>query len=154
MKCVNRIQICGPFDRLFDTAADIARWPEFLPHYRWVKVLERTAGDVRAEMAARHKGFPLWWRALQKPMKEEKKIRFTHIGGITRGMEVEWTFQEVGASGAGPTWLVQIDHEFTPSWPTPGPWFAKHVIGNVFVHQVAGKTLRRLKEVIESGQPT
>src|SRR6266568_1199386 len=56
MNTSNRIQISAPFERLFSLAADIARWPEILPHYRWVKILERRDGLITAEMAARHKG--------------------------------------------------------------------------------------------------
>lgn len=150
MNTSNRIQISAEFDRLFSTAADIARWPEFLAHYRWVKILEHQGDGVKAEMAARHKGLRLWWRTIQRPRRDEKRIEFTHIGGITKGMDVQWTFEEVGQTCLGPTWLVQIHHQFNPRWPPPGPWLAQHVIGDIFVKQVATKTLARMKELMES----
>ena len=155
MKASNRIQISAPFERLFDTAADIGHWPDFLPHYRWVKILARGQGRVTAEMAARHRGIPLWWRTLQRPLPLEKRIEFTHIGGITRGMEVQWTFEEAGASCLGPTWLVQIHHRFDPSWPSAlGPWFADRIIGKLFVGEVANKTLTRMKALLEGSAPS
>lgn len=147
MKTSNRIQISGPFDRIFDVAADIAHWPEILPHYRRVKIIEKIDGGVKAEMAARHKGVPLWWRTIQRPLKEQKRIEFSHIGGITKGMEVYWSFEEVGASCLGPTWLVQIHHRFEPGWPWS--WFVDRVIGETFVKQVANKTLKCMKHLIE-----
>ena len=148
MQTSNCIQISGSFNRIFDLAADIARWPEILPHYRWVKILEKRDGEVEAEMAARHKGVPLWWRTIQRPIKEQKRIEFSHIGGITRGMQVQWTFTPVQNDGT--EWLVEIHHQFHPPWPPPGPWFAKRVIGEMFVKQVANKTLAKIKEIIES----
>jgi len=145
MKTSNRIQISAPFDRLFTLAADIARWPEILPHYRWVKIIERSGSEVKAEMAARHKGIPLWWRTIQRPLREEKRIEFSHIGGITKGMSVEWTFTPLRSDD----WLVQIYHEFNPGWPWPGAWFADRIIGETFVMPVANMTLRRIKEIVE-----
>jgi ribosome-associated toxin RatA of RatAB toxin-antitoxin module len=149
MNTSNRIQISSDFNRLFAMAADIAQWPHILPHYRWVKILERKNDEVKAEMAARHKGVPLWWRTIQRPLLEHKRIEFTHIGGITKGMKVQWTFDEVGQSCLGPTWLVQIHHQFDPAWPPPGKWFADKIIGDAFVKEVANKTLRKIKEILE-----
>lgn len=150
MQSHNRIQISSPWKSLFTMAATIARWPDILPHYRWVKILDAKDSEVKAEMAARHRGIPLWWRALQRIQESERRILFTHTGGITRGMEVQWTFDEVGESCLGPTWLVQIHHQFNPAWPAPGRWFANRIIGEQFVKQVADKTLRRMKELLES----
>src|SRR2546429_181626 len=116
----NRIQISGPFEWIFSLAADIARWPEILPHYRWVKIHEKNGTRTVAEMAARHRGLPLWWKTIQVADAGRKSIRYTHIGGITRGMEVEWNFQKLDS---GPeAWSVQIHHSFDPGWPLMGPW--------------------------------
>src|SRR5258708_39361472 len=97
MKAASRIQRPGRFERLFGTVSDIACWPEFLPHYRWVKILSATPHpapipdpdsryptEVIAEMAARHMGIPLWWRTILRPRPQERRIYFTHIGGITQ----------------------------------------------------------------------
>ena len=155
MNISNRIQISGPFNRLFTMASDIARWPDILPHYRWVKILERrySPPELVAEMAARHKGIPLWWRTIQRPRPEEKRIEFSHIGGITKGMQVQWTFDESGETCLGPTWLVQIHHQFAPAWPPPGQWFADRIVCETFVAQVAAKTLNRIKHLME-GTPS
>ena len=146
MKAINRIQISGPFERLFAKAADIARWPEFLFHYRYVKIVGRQGTDLEAEMAARHYGLPLWWKTILRPRPEEKRIYFTHVGGVTKGMEVYWSFTPRGND----VWDVEIHHDFNPPWPPPGPWFAENIIGNKFVKEVANKTLKRMKEVIEA----
>ena len=172
MNTSNRIVIRSAFAPMFERAADISRWPEILPHYRYVNVLERRNGEVVAEMAARHYGYPLWWRTIQIPLPDEKRIVFKHIGGITKGMDVEWTFEEqqtakieirepkltadesrisnIDSRRLPLTWLVQIHHHFNPDWMFPGRWFANRIIGEIFVKQVADKTLRRMKQIAES----
>jgi hypothetical protein len=184
MHTSNRIQIASPFDRLFATAADIARWPDLLPHYRWVKILgpapstgvppastfqvpastfsspastfpsetEKWKLDVIAEMAARHRGLPLWWQTVLRPRPEERRLYFTHIGGVTKGMEVYWEFTEAGESCQRPVWLVQIHHSFSPRWPLIGPWVAERIIGRLFVQEVAAKTLACMKGILEAPQ--
>ncbi len=149
MKASNQIEIAGTFETIFELAANVARWPEILPHYRWVKILDPQPAEMTVEMAARHKGIPLWWRARQRVRRSEHRIEFTHIQGITKGMEVQWTFDPLGAKPN--VWLVQIHHQFNPSWPPLiGPWIAENVIGKQFVHQVANKTLNRIKMLAEN----
>lgn len=61
-------------------------------------------------------------------------------------MEVAWTFlpQDGGT-------LVRIEHRLDWRWPVVGPWVAEHIIGNGFVENIAGKTLRRVKQLAEAG---
>lgn len=37
----NEITIQGDARRVIELAFDLPRWPSFLPHYRWVTILER-----------------------------------------------------------------------------------------------------------------
>ena len=62
-------------------------------------------------------------------------------------MEVAWLFEPV----AGGT-LVRITHDFEPHWPF-GDLIAEQVIGRLFVDNIAGKTLRCLKQIVEGGRP-
>jgi len=72
-------------------------------------------------------------------------VRFTHVAGVTKGMEVEWTFE---ASGNGT--LVRIVHVWNgPAWPVIGEMTAKYVIAPVFVHGIASRTLAGLARVAE-----
>jgi hypothetical protein len=74
-------------------------------------------------------------------------VRFSHIGGVTKGMEVEWTFQEV-AGGAGTH--VRIVHVWDgPTIPVVGGLAASMVIGPVFVHGIASRTLAGLADSAE-----
>ncbi len=75
-------------------------------------------------------------------------IRFRHIGGITKGMDVEWTFSE---APEGRTHARVLHVWDGPSWPLIGVVAATQVIGPVFVHGIASRTLRWLAVVAEEG---
>ena len=51
MRTVDERQIDAPPERVFAAAADVERWPAILPHYRWVRMLERSAGTAPAMTA-------------------------------------------------------------------------------------------------------
>jgi hypothetical protein len=135
----------APFERVFALAADVERWPELLPHYRYVRRLPDTA-ERHFEMGARRGPIPVRWRAIQRPLPAERRIEFVHTGGVTRGMEVAWRFEERG-DGLD----VSIEHELELAWPLIGGFAASRVIGPQFIEAIAGRTLRRVKELAEAG---
>lgn len=142
----NHIVMHAPIGRIFELASDVTRWPEILPHYRWVKLISEDGRKRVVEMAAHRDGIPVKWTSIQEPIPEEGRILFTHIKGPTTGMNVEWRMREEEDLGFV---LVSISHEFNPPWPVVGPFLAKHVVGRFFVHNIAGKTLKRIKEIVE-----
>ncbi len=138
------IEVDAPWERVFALAADVERWAERLPHYRWVRVLGREGRQTTVEMAARRGSIPLRWHALQEVWPEQQRIRFTHTGGPARGMAVEWFFQpQPGGVRVG------IRHDL--SLPPPLHWIADWIVGRLFIAPVAGRTLRRMKVLAEMG---
>jgi ribosome-associated toxin RatA of RatAB toxin-antitoxin module len=143
---------CGTIFRL---AADVSRWPEHLPHYRYVRFLEsRSDGGGTVEMSANRPfgpfQWPTWWTSLMSVTRPGESvppsIRFRHIAGITRGMEVEWTFIQITAHET----LVRIVHVWNgPGWPMIGMVAARRIIGPVFVHGIASRTLAGLAHAAE-----
>lgn len=134
---------------VFEFGAATERWPEILPHYRWVYLLDEEGESRLVEMAARRDFGPLswpvrWW-AVQTNYPDEPRIEFKHVGGITKGMEVEWLFtpQEDGVR-------VVIRHDLDLKWPLIGGIAANYVIGPVFIESVASRTLARIKELSEA----
>ncbi len=135
---------CGaPPDLSFRVAADVEAWPSFLPHYRWVR-FHRKEGFATGivEMAAwRRFGplpYPTWWISEMSHDAGERIVRYRHIDGVTRGMDVLWTVQSTEGGGS----LLRIVHEWEgPPWPLIGPWAARRVIGPGFVHAIAQRTL-------------
>jgi ribosome-associated toxin RatA of RatAB toxin-antitoxin module len=134
----------APFERVFDLAADVERWPERLPHYRYVRRLDPT-GERRFAMGARRGPIPVRWEAVQRPLRDERRIEFVHTGGITRGMWVEWRFAPA-AQGTD----VSIEHRLDLAWPLVGR-LAERVIASQFIEAIARRTLRRVRALAEGG---
>ena len=149
MVTVDRTTIRAPLARVFDAARDVERWPSILPHYRWVRFLS----DRLVEMAAwRPFGplrYPTWW--VSEMTVHEGEIRYRHVRGITRGMDVAWRLRPDGAPGGGDVVHVEVVHEWAgPPWPLIGAAAANLVIGPVFVHGIAARTLAGLRRHLEA----
>lgn len=149
MKTVDRISVRGSIARTFDIASNVERWPEFLPHYRWVRMLSSDHNGGLVEMAAwRPFGvlkYPTWWVSEMKVIPSEFRVLYKHVRGITAGMDVEWRLSEVAG-----TVDVAITHEWTgPTWPLIGKLAAERVIGPVFIHAIASRTLAGVKAEAE-----
>jgi hypothetical protein len=141
----------APIERVFAAAADVERWPELLAHYRWVRMLERSGPGGIVEMAAwRPFGplrYPTWWVSEMEIDHARPAVRYRHIRGITTGMQVEWSFADLGRDGTA----VTIVHEWGgPPWPLVRRPAAEWVIGPVFVHGIASRTLAGLGAWVEA----
>ena len=135
----------APKVRIFETAADLERWPEFLPHYRYIRYLKRSPTRNIVEMAAVRSGLPISWTSEQVIDRDKLEVRFHHLKAFTKGMEVVWTFDETPAGV-----LVQIVHDLKFRLPALAP-IADQIIGNFFIHHIAGETLRHMKTHVETG---
>ena len=142
---VNEITIAAPAERIYRLAAQTERWPEILPHYRSVRVLARHGRSRTVAMAAWRDLLPISWVAEQTDDPQTPLIRFHHVRGWTRGMDVEWRFT---AAGGGTR--VTIEHRLQFAFPVAAAWLGKHVVGEFFVAAVARKTLARIKALAES----
>ena len=147
MKSRLAIQIDAPLERIFPLAAEIERWPQRLPHYRYVRRLPSANGERRFAMGARRGRIPVRWEAVQRLLPDERRIEFTHTGGVTRGMHVAWRFEPKGEG-----WEVSIEHELHLDWPLIGGLAAERVIGPQFVEAIARRTLHRVKALAEAGR--
>jgi len=134
----------APKLRIFEVAADLEKWPTFLPHYRYIRYLERGTNRNVVKMAARRGNIPLSWVSEEviDPVKYE--VRFRHLKAWTKGMEVVWTFVEQ-PSGV----LVSIDHDLHFRVPPLSP-IAEPIIGGFFISYVANQTLKHMKAYVES----
>lgn len=155
MSTVDERLVRAPLAAIFALAVDVERWPAVLPHYRFVRFQERRRdGGGIVEMSANRPfgliQWPTWWRSkmqVRMPASGSPTIRYTHIAGVTSGMEVEWTF---AATAAGTH--VRILHLWNgPTVPVVGSAAATMVIGPVFVHGIASRTLEGLAKHAERG---
>ena len=141
MRTVDRRWIAAPPERVFRAASDVERWPEILGHYRYVRMLERRADGGIVEMSANRPfgplDWPTWWVSEMWIEPSARRVRYRHIRGITRGMDVIWSV-EPERDGTSAT----IVHEWNgPAWPLIRRPAAEWVIGPVFVHGIASRTL-------------
>ena len=144
MQTINSIIIHAPREKIFETAADLEKWPQILPHYRYIHYLERGPERNLVKMAAWRSGIPISWTSEEVIDRERMEVRFHHVKAFTRGMEVVWSFTETRAGV-----LVEIAHDLRFRIPALAP-IAEPIIGGFFVHHVANKTLQAMKRHLET----
>lgn len=150
MRIIDRIVIKAPPERVWPFAVEIERWPQFLSHYRWVTRQSGAAGGPGiVEMAAwRPFGamrWPTWWRSEMGVDAARHRITYRHVGGITTGMDVLWTIDPTPEGWSD----VTIVHEWQgPAWPLISTAAAEWVIGPVFVHGIASRTLAGIDKAV------
>jgi len=142
------IDVDAPARLVFGLARNVERWPDLLPHYRFVRVRERhPEGAVTAEFVAVRAfvpavglGIPVAWRSRSWSEPEALRLRFVHQGGATDGMDVTWRI----ASTPGGC-HISIEHDFQ---------FRSRLWGGLvdrfFVRPIASRTLATFKAIAEA----
>jgi len=148
----NTITIDAPFEIIFDLAAQVTRWPQLLMHYRFVRELDpSTPADPLCRrvvaMSAWRTGIPVSWTSTQEIDRDARQVRYHHVAGATRGMDVVWRFELRRT-----TIDVTIDHRLESArW-----WFrlpgVEYIVGSLFVKHIADRTLRGIKYQAEAAQ--
>src|SRR5213083_3183308 len=144
MHKVNFIVMHAPKMSIFETAANLELWPKILPHYRYIRYLERGPNRNIVVMAARRSGIPIKWTSEQIIDRDRVEVRFHHLKAFTKGMRVVWTFHEVPAGV-----LVEIKHDLAFRIKILAP-IADKIIGDFFIHHIANETLRCMKSYVET----
>lgn len=134
-------------DLVFALARDPLRWPALLPHYVRARELSRDGGRPITEFVARRPllpvlglGLPVAWVSRTWAEPEHRRLRFQHLRGATRGMDVTWRIEpRPGGS------RVTIEHHFAPRF---APW--ADFVDRWFTRPIAGRTLRSFKALAES----
>jgi hypothetical protein len=149
MRTVDVVDVAAPADRVYAAAAAVERWPEILPHYRWVRMLRAGPEPRLVEMAAwRPFGplrWPTWWVSEMWTDPARREVRYRHVRGVTRGMDVCWRVTDHGLGAR-----AEIVHEWAgPAWPMVGTLAASWIIGPVFVHGIASRTLAGIRHSVE-----
>ncbi len=151
MRTVDYLSIAAPVERVLQAAVDVERWPELLSHYRWVRLLERRTHGGLVEMAAWRPfgvfNYPTWWVSEMRVDRPGLAVHYRHVRGVTTGMDVVWRLQPVEGRTD-----VTIVHEWSgPGWPLIGGPAATWVIGPVFIHGIASRTLAGIAKHLEGG---
>lgn len=139
----NSIIMHAPKAAIFEAAANLELWPKILPHYRYIRYLERSPIRNIVVMAAMRSGIPISWTSEQVIDRDRLEVRFNHLKAFTKGMHVVWSFKDTAAGV-----LVEILHDMKFRIPALAP-IAEPVIGNFFIHHIAGRTLQCMKAHLE-----
>ncbi len=146
----NSILMKAPLDRVFETASDLSRWPEILPHYRWIRYLEQSPAKNTVVMAAWRivpqlggMKIPVHWTSEQQVDRSTMEIRFHHLKSFTRGMVVVWTFRPAPEGVQ-----VRITHDFVSRIPLVGV-LIEPIVCHFFVHFIANQTLKYMRASVE-----
>ena len=150
MRSVLSIDIDARPKLVFELARDVTRWPALLPHYRDVHVQEQHPdGSSTTRMLAIRSvapvlgyGIPVAWRARVWQDPATPGLRFRHVGGATKGMDVTWRIEATERGSR-----VTIEHVFDP--PLPG-WAA--FVDRLFVRPIAGRTLATFRAIAEAAE--
>jgi ribosome-associated toxin RatA of RatAB toxin-antitoxin module len=143
MHKTNSIIMRAPKMSIFAKAANLELWPKILPHYRYIRYLERSPDRNVVVMAAIRSGIPISWTSEQIIDRERLEIRFHHLKAFTKGMRVVWTFRET-REGV----LVEIAHDLRFRLRFLAP-IADKILGDFFIHNIANKTLHCMKAYVE-----
>jgi hypothetical protein len=131
MRTVDRLLMRAPVDRVFRAAMDVEQWPVVVEMAAW-----RPFGPLK---------YPTWWVSEMWIDPNDGVVRYRHVRGITSGMEVQWQLHPVERGTE-----VTIVHDWRgPSWPLIGPAAASLVIGPVFIHGIASRTLAGIARHVE-----
>jgi ribosome-associated toxin RatA of RatAB toxin-antitoxin module len=154
MDTSNKVVMRGEYSRIFELASRVEHWGEILPHYRYVKLLRKKGNRKWVRMSAWRDIVPVTWTAIETVVEgtaeQPGRILFRHIKGLVRGMEVEWSFEVRPDRGDV---LVTISHHLErPPFPVKilGSKLIAIVVGKGFFGYIAGKTLRRIKALVEA----
>jgi aromatase len=144
MQKTNSILMHAAKMSIFETAANLELWPKILPHYRYIRYLERGSNRNVVVMAARRSGIPISWMSEQIIDRQKFEVHFHHLKAFTKGMHVVWTFEET------PDGIrVKITHDLQFRMKALAP-LADKIIGDFFIHNIANKTLRCMKAYVEA----
>jgi len=145
METLDECTVRAPVADMFAIVRDVENWPALLSHYRYVRFRSRsTDGGGVVEMAANRPfgvaNWPTWWLSEMSVDDPNTSVRFKHIGGVTKAMDVEWRLTSTHEGTH-----VRLVHVWDgPRWPLIGAFAATAVIGPVFIHGIASRTLAGL----------
>jgi hypothetical protein len=93
--------------------------------------------------------YPTWWVSEMWTDRAARAVHYRHNRGNTTGMNVVWRIEHQGDGTE-----VTIVHEWTgPRWPLVGRPAANWIIGPVFIHGIASRTLAGIAKHVEAGAP-
>jgi len=159
MRSTIGIDIDAPPELVFHLARDVTRWERLLPHYTRSRVVGRAPDGTTICAFVAHRtlvpvlglGLPVAWRSRTWNEPARRRLRFIHVAGATRGMDVTWTIEPATAGTR-----IEIAHEFERRLPIPGlgtmlgDGLFPAIVDRWFTRHIAGRTLATFKALAEA----
>ena len=139
----NSIHIRAPREKIFTVVSDLPRWPELLPHYRFIRTLGSGEKGSIVQMAATRSGIPISWTSEFWADERALELHFLHLRKWTKGMKVVWTLTPTRDGTR-----VEIIHDLNFRLPWMA-WLAEPIISGFFIGNIANKTLAAFKAHLE-----
>lgn len=133
----------APREAIFSLVRDLARWPELLPHYRFIRTLGVGDKGSIVNMAAVRSGIPISWTSEYWTDDRALELHFLHLTKWTKGMKVVWTLTPTRDGTR-----VEIIHDLKFRLPFLA-WIAEPIISSFFISHVANLTLATFKKHLE-----
>jgi ribosome-associated toxin RatA of RatAB toxin-antitoxin module len=148
MRSTIAIEIDAPASLVFALVRDVEQWERLLPHYHRSRAIERRIdGTLVVDFVARRPivgvlglGLPVPWRSRTWSEPDGRRLRFVHLAGATKGMDVTWRIEPT-ATGC----RVAIDHDFRPRLPLLASF-----VDRAFTRPIAGRTLATFRTLAEA----
>ncbi len=131
-------------DAVFALVSNLRRWPEHLPHYREVEVLQEVGGVLTVRMAAWRGWIPVAWVSRYHADASTRQLHFEHLQAFTKGMVVVW---DLVPEAGGTRVTIRHDLQFRVPWLAP---LADRIIGGFFIGAIAPRTLATFKQLAEA----
>lgn len=145
IKVRNTVVINAPRDEVFSVASDFERWPEFMPSYKEVKIVERTEDKMVIERMGQVIGKPAFWKS-EVSLEPPKMIKAKQVKGPIPDMDIEWLFEELD----GETKIVLVHNFEYKKIPLIGGIIGRLIAAKI-VRRMAQETLEDIKRRIEGG---
>ena len=153
------IEVGAPPELVYGLARDVERWALLLPHYsRSRRVRDEGDGQLVVDFVARRSlvgvlglGLPVAWRARTWSEPATLRLRFVHVAGVTRGMDVTWRIEPTAAGCH-----VAIEHVFRRRLPVPflgaqlGDELLPAFVDRFFTRPIARRTLATFQALAEA----
>ena len=151
-KQISEAIIHAPLNKVFVVAADLTRWPEFLPHYRYIRFLTHTPTGGIVKMCCVRRRILTTWISDFRIDTVKHELRLHHLRSTlnaTLGIKIVWSFEELPDGSV----RTRITHDLRKKRLLISRRVTDWVLGRFFIDDVAAKNLAGLKRKVEAQEP-
>ncbi|MFH1562292.1 MAG: SRPBCC family protein [Nitrospirota bacterium] len=139
IRTVNSILIKADMNRVFSVAADMEKYPEFIPSYKEVKVVSREGNKMIVERIGQVGKKAVKWKSCVT-IEPNKSIKAEQLEGPIKGMQIQWLFENT-KDGV----QITLTHDFEyKKIPLIGNLIGKLIVARI-VKKMAEETLKGIK---------